>query len=621
MARQFRWGLLVILLAMAQEGRVSALINPTFTPIHLTRESTVILYGTARPVAEDGVLPFEMAKALNGAAPAEGLRLLVGDELIVQNMRDDIFFEGVESVDAMVFLRQSKKADGTTVQTGALSLDGKWFLLSRGEDGNSWQTTNDDGGTMKGVWDGRTDMLRRCVEYILASPDASVPVTAGAKWGRKRLLGKVEGTVSQVVPVLLASQAGPCLLVASDKGDRLFTFDPEKDVYADITASEKVNAQSVAACFADLDGDGRLDLASANGSRFQVSLQSDSGAFDKALPALALPSSCAGVAGIGLGADGRAGVVASLEGGPVLIAMNAKNELLLKRLGAVPDGLGAARPALVADFDGDLIPDILLAFAEGGLLYKGKPEGAFDAPVKVGDLFSGERNARGYPGDFDADGLLDVFFMGEQGIQTWRNLGGGKFENVNHLGEPDYIAKGRNTGGAVGDLNNDGRQDFVIFYKQGGFHPFFNRGFYTFGFADELDAVKGELAEAGAGQQAGALADFNGDGAQDLVCVLGDGTACILERDPKTGAAMSAQATLAPGPSFAGPVTLTGYDGARCLGAWSLARGEMAFFGRNAPGVVTLKWQFPGGTPQKHEVVIMDGFAGVYIGPEGVVAP
>ena len=172
-------------------------------------------------------------------------------------------------------------------------------------------------------------------------------------------------------------------------------------------------------------------------------------------------------------------------------------------------------------------------------------------------------------------------------------------------GEITYISKPGSIGGATGDVNNDGRQDILIIYTGMAPQIFFNRGFRSFGHARELDLSNLKLLEqAHNGQQAGCLADFNGDGAQDMVLALKNGELWFFPRQITDGNALSVNVAVE---KSAAPVLVTGWSGKRCLGAWNVtANGAPAFFGLEEAGRITLKWRFPGGKEQTKEIVVID---------------
>lgn len=109
--------------------------------------------------------------------------------------------------------------------------------------------------------------------------------------------------------------------------------------------------------------------------------------------------------------------------------------------------------------------------------------------------------------------------------------------------------------------------------------------------------------------QTGTLGDRHGK-AEDLV---GQGTA---ERKVN-GGALCVRVALSPSGSYVGPLTVTGYTGKRCMGAWNVVAGTSeAFFGVTEAGPVRIVWQFPGGKTQEMVVVVEDGPVRVVIGGE-----
>ena len=263
----------------------------------------------------------------------------------------------------------------------------------------------------------------------------------------------------------------------------------------------------------------------------------------------------------------------------------------------------------MADLDGDHVADVLQPFAKGALLYKGTKPGGFARPRRCGNVGTGKGAAGAFLGDYDADGLLDVFVAAEERCGLWHNRGGGRFEDAfGFTGELPYISKPNAIGGMTGDINNDGRQDILILYSDRPPQLFFNRGFRSFGHSHMLDlAEKRLLPAAGKGQQAGLLADLNGDGGQDMALVLKNGELWVFFRDVDDAPGLCLRAALPPSGPFTGPVSVTGWSGQRCLGAWNVVRGTSeAFLGMLDAGPCRVRWQFPGRRAQEKEVVVED---------------
>ncbi|HEY0457342.1 MAG TPA: CRTAC1 family protein, partial [Verrucomicrobiae bacterium] len=119
--------------------------------------------------------------------------------------------------------------------------------------------------------------------------------------------------------------------------------------------------------------------------------------------------------------------------------------------------------------------------------------------------------------DIDGDGLLDIYFVNQLGgNELWRNLGGGKFENI--TAQAGVSLKGRVcVAASFADVDNDSRPDlFVTTVKMGNvlFHNLGGGRFEDVSKASGLDYT---------GHSSGAVFfDFNNDGWLDLfVCNVG----------------------------------------------------------------------------------------------------
>jgi len=164
----------------------------------------------------------------------------------------------------------------------------------------------------------------------------------------------------------------------------------------------------------------------------------------------------------------------------------------------------------VADFDNDGKPDFLFGAGEG-ILFR-------NTGAKFELVDSGIRYATGKVGpslgDFDRDGLVDIFIPQTDGqCKLYKNLGGCKFADV--AAKAGDLGKnlGRAVGAAWGDFDNDGHADIVVSCLKGTNKYFKNNGDGTF---------TDKSADVGLNQkvwntQAVAWADLNGDGRLDLL--------------------------------------------------------------------------------------------------------
>src|SRR5258708_34906119 len=113
--------------------------------------------------------------------------------------------------------------------------------------------------------------------------------------------------------------------------------------------------------------------------------------------------------------------------------------------------------------------------------------------------------------DVDGDGLLDIYFLNQVGgNQLWRNLGGGKFENITEsagVGVPGKVS----VSASFADIDNDGDPDLYVTTVRGGNMLFENDGHGHF---KDITAASG-LGYSG--HSSGAVFfDYDRDGLLDL---------------------------------------------------------------------------------------------------------
>jgi hypothetical protein len=119
--------------------------------------------------------------------------------------------------------------------------------------------------------------------------------------------------------------------------------------------------------------------------------------------------------------------------------------------------------------------------------------------------------------DVDGDGLPDIYFVNQVGgNQLWRNLGGGKFENITAKAGVAMASK-ISVAAAFGDIDNDGKPDLFVTTVRGGNVLFHNEGGGRFRDVTQTAGVGLVSHSSGA-----FFFDFDRDGLLDLlVCNTG----------------------------------------------------------------------------------------------------
>ncbi|MFH1023704.1 MAG: VCBS repeat-containing protein [Planctomycetota bacterium] len=576
-----------------------AIVTISFTPVQLTEHADLILVLTLNPADDKGNCSSEIKACLKGKKPDKNpvINVTNGDNPEHNKIVKEIIGR-LGNAPALLFVGKDERG----APAGCLHLSGKWIHLSKSSVQETWDADFSDSYL---VWEGGTDMLIKMVALIIKHPDTFVPEGGNAWWDDPVNIAKVEGKVRLAQAVDITGNGNPSLFVASESGDHVFSYNRAEKKFADVTTKLKLASKSRFVAWGDFDGNGQLDLASSDGKALTLWAQAEDGTFSPTSAADVPKTGCLGLSALDAGARGLAGILWNSAVAPVLLVSckDKPGAFVLKPLssGTQDENLGAAGPCLVADFDGDNIPDVMRFFEKGGHFYKGKGGSEFaeaaSCPAGIGKGCS-----HAFLGDWNVDGCLDVFTVAEDACRLWQNEGDGKF--VNMLGLSGGIAYTAKPGGIFGnecDFNNDGLQDIFIAYSKQGPQCFFNRGFRSLNHARKpLDLAETDiLPKACDGQQAGVLADLTGDGAQDMALVLLNGDVWILPRGVDDETALSVRVSLGLG-GYAGPVTVIARNDRRDLGAWVISPGTSeAFLGRMDSGDVVISWRLPQQPPQQ----------------------
>ncbi len=122
------------------------------------------------------------------------------------------------------------------------------------------------------------------------------------------------------------------------------------------------------------------------------------------------------------------------------------------------------------DNDGDDDLFITISYSSGisskDMLYQNNGDGTF-TQILTGNLVSEEGTGRNSTwGDYDNDGLVDVFVSNQGETLLYKNMGNGSFTKVLTIPTTSYSSDSDHSGGAWGDYNSDGFLDlFLASYK------------------------------------------------------------------------------------------------------------------------------------------------------------
>lgn len=262
----------------------------------------------------------------------------------------------------------------------------------------------------------------------------------------------------------------------------------------------------------DVNGDGRADLLVARPNEVDVSLGVGSGVFAPAAAWGAGPLPTRLLA-MDLDGDGEDDVVDLDVDAPYSATLDL---LMAGRGGAAPPRRMLPvspnpRWAAVADLDGDGFADIAVAGDAAVDVYRGGPGGTFEPRQTVitpSSCQQGDCSVRSFvAGDVNGDGRLDLVELADTTIRVMLQQGGGHFAAPipESVGGPHSSATLQ-----LGDMDHDGRLDAVMNDPTTGVGVCYRPGLGDGTFGPPVTIESGFL-------DAFTIGDLNGDGRPDVV--------------------------------------------------------------------------------------------------------
>lgn len=279
-----------------------------------------------------------------------------------------------------------------------------------------------------------------------------------------------------------------------------------------------VGVQPVYVTLADLNGDGRLDIVTADyqGDTVSVLINRGNGTFKRGTTyAVGRGPDCVEVAD--MNGDGKPDIVVVNSGDNTLMVLRGKGDGSVVRpqttlLGFAP-ALATFQSIAIADVNHDGHPDVAITdtgtAASTVQLLLGKTGGGFGHPKQ----FKTDLTPRYVRfADVDGDGNSDIIVSstGVQTIQVMLGNGAGWFHDVKTYPAAGISGEIELQGFAVGDVNNDGKPDIVSVNPSSlAVKVFINRGDGSFNPPGTYNT--------GDDPSAVATGDLNGDGHTDVV--------------------------------------------------------------------------------------------------------
>ncbi len=301
-----------------------------------------------------------------------------------------------------------------------------------------------------------------------------------------RLLSNTNGVFHPVGPPL-AGQAGAgyrrCLvadlqndqfedvIILGAKRSHVFQFATNGAVREVTAAAGLAGLTGVDGGLHDLDFTGNLDLMTVTPDDGHVRVFRNLGnMYFMETATSGVPASVTGVRQLHIDDwdnDDLADLFLTRDGQPPLRLAKQRGGALAQT--NVASNLPSGAVIALGDLNNDLRTDLLVAAPGELIAFLGGLNQIIHLPA------SGAAITRLMLLDYDNDGWLDIIAAGD-GLQAWRNLGDGKFENVTQKLGFDRVATGKIEALVAADFDNDGATDLLLAIEGKGLKLLRNEG-------------------------------------------------------------------------------------------------------------------------------------------------